>query len=111
MDTMGSDFFFIFDSFLKLRTFRENYPAKLGFLGSIEVPGWVNRFYISGYAQSFIHKNYDSRKCQLSDLLTFFLDFLDIYTAKSNIIDLIDRTGCWKLTFVFCYTQFVLWSL
>ena len=31
-------------------TFLENYPAKLEFLGSIKIAGWVNFFCISGDA-------------------------------------------------------------
>ena len=36
---------------------------------------------------NFFIKSYDSRKCQLSDLMTVFGTFLDNYPAKSDIID------------------------
>ena len=51
-------------------------------------------------------KSYDSRKRQLSDLLTVYWTFLDNYPAKSDIKGLIDKTGCWKLTFIICYSKF-----
>ena len=38
-------------------------------------------------------------------MLTVFWDSLDIYTAKTDIIGLIDTAGCLKLTFIICCAQ------
>ena len=89
-------------------TFRECCPDKAGFLGSIEITIWVNLFCISDSRSFFKTRSPNSRNCQISDLLTFFWTFLDNYSAKSDIIGLIDKTVCWKLTFVIVYAQFVL---
>ena len=83
-----------FDCFCNILSFFENCSAKPGFLFSIEITGSSNLFCINDYAQFFVTKSYDSRKCKVCDMLTVFWTFLDNYTAKRNIIGLIDTTGC-----------------
>ena len=45
----------------------------------------------------------------------FFCSFLDNYPAKSDILNLIDTADCWKLSFIICFTHFLLekkrWNL
>ena len=60
---------------LKFLTFLEKYLTKLEFLDSIEITAWVK---ISK------KNNYDYQKCQLSDLLTVFKNFL--ITILPNLI-------------------------
>ena len=53
----------------------------------------VNPFCISGHALFFDTKTYDVRKRQILRLLTVYWAFLANYSAKSNIIGLIEATG------------------
>ena len=65
--------------------------------------------WVVGFNQNYrLAKNLWFSECQFYDWLTVFWIFLNNYPAKSNITDLIDRTCCWKLTFVFCCVQFLL---
>ena len=57
----------------KVETFFKNCLAKPGLLGSIEISGCVNLLRMSGYAQIFSNKSYDSRK--LSDFFGNFLTY------------------------------------
>ena len=68
------------------------YPAKPGFLGSIEFTGLVNFFCISGCAQTFTAK-----RLRYLNFLTVFRTSLDNYSAKLDIIGLFDTICCWKL--------------
>ena len=53
LEKIETDFF---NSFLKLFDFLENYPAKHGFLGAIDIKSWANFFCISDLPK-VIHTN------------------------------------------------------
>ena len=87
-------------------TFLENYLPKFKILGSIEITDCANPRCISVYGL-FYTKSYDSRKCQIFDLLYFFSTLFAKYPAKSDIISLIETIGCRKPIFITGYAQFV----
>ena len=85
----------LFDSFFEsFSIFLEKSPPKSEILGAIEITSCVDSFCRNGYSLFSHTKSYESRKCQTFGLLTVFWTFLAYYSAKTDIIDYLETTGC-----------------
>ena len=75
---------------LEIFSFSRKVPCQTWNFGSNRNRRVVKIFLHKRLRLNFLGKNYNSRKCQLSELLIIFWTFLDNSPAKADIIGLID---------------------